>query len=49
MALLKPQSLPDVYVPTFEMTVGNRKLETSLAKSIMEITVTEHLDRAEFL
>ena len=37
------QSLPDVYVPTFEMTVGNRKLETSLAKSIMELTVTEHL------
>ena len=25
------------------MTVGNRKLETSIAKSIMEITVTEHL------
>ena len=43
MALLKPQSLTDVYVPTFEMTVGDRKLETSLAKSIMEITVTEHL------
>jgi phage protein D/phage baseplate assembly protein gpV len=41
MALLQP--LPDVYVPTFEMTVGNRKLETSIAKSIMEITVTEHL------
>ena len=37
------QSLPDVYVPTFEMTVGNRKLETSIAKSIMEIAVTEHL------
>lgn len=36
------QSLPDVYVPTFEMTVGNRKLETSLAKSIMDLTVTEH-------
>ncbi len=41
MALLQP--LPDVYVPAFEMTVGNRKLETSIAKSIMEITVTEHL------
>ncbi len=37
------QSLPDVYVPTFEITVGNRKLETSIAKSIMEVTVTEHL------
>ena len=44
MALPKPQSLPDVYVPIFEMTVGNRKLETSLAKSIMEISVTEDLD-----
>ena len=41
MGLLQP--LPDVYVPTFEMTVGNRKLETSIAKSIMQITVTEHL------
>ena len=43
MALLKPQSLTDVYVPTFEMMVDDRKLETSLAKSIMDITVTEHL------
>ena len=43
------QSLPDVYVPTFEMTVGNRKLETSLAKSIMDLTVTEHSTRTEFL
>jgi phage protein D/phage baseplate assembly protein gpV len=42
MALL--QSLIDVYVPAFEITVGNRKLETSIAKSIMEITVTEHSD-----
>jgi phage protein D/phage baseplate assembly protein gpV len=41
MGLLQP--LPDVYVPTFEMMVGNRKLETSIAKSIMQITVTEHL------
>ena len=44
MAMLKPQSLPDVYVPTFEMTVGGQKLETSLAKSIMDITVTELLN-----
>jgi phage protein D/phage baseplate assembly protein gpV len=36
------QSLLDVYVPTFEITVGKSKLETSIAKSIMEITVTEH-------
>jgi uncharacterized protein len=35
-------SLPDVYVPTFEMIVGKSRLETSIAKSIMEITVTEH-------
>ena len=41
MALL--QSLIDVYVPAFEVTVGNRKLETSIAKSIVEINVTEHL------
>ena len=34
------QSLPEVYVPTFEMTVGNRRLESSLAKSIMDVTVT---------
>jgi phage protein D/phage baseplate assembly protein gpV len=41
MALL--QSLHNIYVPTFEMMVGDRKLETFVAKSIMEITVTEHL------
>lgn len=41
MALSQP--LLDVYAPTFEMTVGNRRLEASIAKSIMEITVTEHL------
>jgi phage protein D/phage baseplate assembly protein gpV len=41
MALAQP--LPDVYVPTFEMRVGNRRLEASIAKSIMDITVTEHL------
>jgi phage protein D/phage baseplate assembly protein gpV len=37
------QSLLDVYVPTFEMKVGKTRLESSIAKSIMEITVTEHL------
>ena len=37
------QSLLNVFVPTFEITVGKSKLETSIAKSIMEITVTEHL------
>jgi phage protein D/phage baseplate assembly protein gpV len=40
MAIAQP--LPDVYVPTFEMRVGDRRLETSIVKSIMEITVTEH-------
>ena len=36
------QSLINVYVPAFEITVGNRKLDTSIAKSIMAISVTEH-------
>jgi phage protein D/phage baseplate assembly protein gpV len=36
------ESLLNVYVPTFEMKVGGHKLETSIAKSIMDITVTEH-------
>ena len=36
------QSLLDVYVPTFEIKVGSRKLETSISKSIMAISVTEH-------
>jgi len=44
MDLPKPKSLPDVYVPTFEMKVDNRKLEASIAKSIMEITVIEDLN-----
>ena len=38
------QSLLDVYVPTFDMKVGKTRLESSIAKSIMEITVTEHLN-----
>ena len=38
------ESLLDVYVPTFEMKVGKLRLESSIAKSIMEITVTEHLN-----
>ena len=41
--MVPSQSLLDVYVPTFEIKVGSLKLETSVAKSIMEITVTEHL------
>ena len=41
--MVSSQSLFDVYVPTFEMKVGGSKLESSIAKSIMEITVTEYL------
>jgi phage protein D/phage baseplate assembly protein gpV len=41
--MVSSQSLLDVYVPAFEIKVGGRKLESSIAKSIMEITVTEHL------
>jgi phage protein D/phage baseplate assembly protein gpV len=41
--MVSSQPLPDVYVPAFEIKVGGRKLESSIAKSIMEITVTEHL------
>jgi uncharacterized protein involved in type VI secretion and phage assembly len=40
--MVPSQSLIDVYVPTFEIKVGNHKLETSIAKSIMAINVTEH-------
>jgi phage protein D/phage baseplate assembly protein gpV len=41
--MVSSQSLLDVYVPAFEIKVGGRKLESSIAKSIMEISVTEHL------
>jgi uncharacterized protein involved in type VI secretion and phage assembly len=40
--MVPSQSLLDVYVPTFEIKVGGSKLEASVAKSIMEITVTEY-------
>jgi phage protein D/phage baseplate assembly protein gpV len=35
---------PDIYVPTFQMVVGDKQLEPSIAKSILEISVTEHLN-----
>jgi len=35
---------PDIYVPTFEMVAGGRKLEPAIAKTILEVSVTEHLD-----
>jgi phage protein D len=38
------QLLPDVYVPTFAMSVDNVPLNTLVAKSILEISVTEHLN-----
>lgn len=41
--MVSSQSLFDVYVPTFEIKVGGSKLESSIAKNIMEITVTEYL------
>jgi uncharacterized protein len=37
------QLLPDVYVPTFEMLVDGAPLNTLVAKSILDISVTEHL------
>lgn len=37
------QLLPDVYVPTFDMVVGYAPLPTLVAKSILDISVTEHL------
>lgn len=42
MNLLEQQDLPDIYVPTFEMRVENQKLDSSVAKNIMEISVTEY-------
>ena len=42
MNLLGEQDLPDIYVPTFEMKVENQKLDSSVAKNIMEISVTEY-------
>jgi phage protein D len=36
--------LPDIYVPTFEMTVEGVPLELPIAKQVLEITVTQQLD-----
>lgn len=36
--------LPDIYVPTFEMKVQDKPLSARDAKSILEISVTEHLN-----
>src|SRR5215467_14437908 len=37
------QLLPDVYVPTFQITVDYVPLNTLIAKSILDVSVTEHL------
>ena len=36
--------LPDIFTPTFELNVGGRPLEPEIAKSILEVSVTEHLN-----
>ena len=38
------QLLPDVYVPTFEMSVNGVPLPMPIAKLVMAITVTQYLD-----
>lgn len=35
--------LPDIYVPTFEMTVNGVPLPMNVAKSVMDISVMQHL------
>jgi phage protein D len=37
------QLLPDIYVPTFDMKVERRALNPAIAKTILDISVTEHL------
>lgn len=37
------QLLPDIYVPTFEMKVEGDTLKPEIAKTILEITITEYL------
>lgn len=36
--------LPDIYVPTFEMKVEGRPLDQNIAKTILDLRVTEHSD-----
>ena len=38
------QVLPDIYVPTFEMAVNHVSLPIPIAKSVLEISVVQHLD-----
>lgn len=42
MAISKP--LPDSYVPAFKMVVDNKPLEPDIAKTILEVSVTEQLN-----
>jgi phage protein D len=36
--------LPDIYAPAFELRIGNAPLDPESAASILEVSVTEHLD-----
>ena len=36
--------LPEIYVPAFELKVGNAPLDPEATNSILEVSVTEHLD-----
>ena len=38
------QLLPDIYVPTFEMAVNRVPLPPPIAKTVLEVSVTERLD-----
>ena len=35
-------SLPDIYVPAFEIKVEGRRLEQNVAKTVLEVRVTDH-------
>ena len=35
------QLLPDIYVPTFEMQINGTPLELNIAKTILDVSVTE--------
>ncbi len=37
-------SLPDIYVPSFEIKVEGRRLEANVAKTVLEVRVTDHRD-----
>jgi phage protein D/phage baseplate assembly protein gpV len=41
---LGAQLLPDIYVPTFHMKVSGAPLDAQIAKQVIEISVTQHLE-----